>query len=291
MCSTPVSTWLGSYKHFYLLQGLVYLQQADGTAVKLTCSMPNANRRRGGVAYYCVPSSDVNFLCHEIDRQIPGQMRRIQVNEQRLPDVRQAYVAELENRVGRSNTDERSLLEKAMKDLADEELRAARLHAKKQMSDETWEALWREWQDQRNIIKASLESMDRNCEAHVATLDDALRLIAKAGILYEEMPPQSQQDLLRHMVRRVVINPAGKILRMELRTPFSYLRRLAPDRNRTGQQNAGKAAPNGAKATARKCLKGGSFYVSFGGPNENRTRYICTRTIKKPSLRVTPVER
>src|SRR5262249_52874565 len=50
-------------KHFYLLQGLIHLQQRDRSIVKLTCSMPNANRDRGGVAYYCIPSSKINFLC------------------------------------------------------------------------------------------------------------------------------------------------------------------------------------------------------------------------------------
>src|SRR5512143_3045856 len=97
----------------------------------------------------------------------------------------------------------------------------------RQLTDETWEALWREWQDQRSAIKATLEAMDRNCETHIATLDDALRLIGKAVILFERLPPQGQQDLLRHVVKRVVINPEGQVLRMELRPPFSYLHRLA----------------------------------------------------------------
>jgi hypothetical protein len=54
-------------QHFYLLQRLVYLEQADGSLVKLSCSTPNANRERGGVSYYCVGSTNLNFLCHHID--------------------------------------------------------------------------------------------------------------------------------------------------------------------------------------------------------------------------------
>jgi len=121
-------------------------------------------------------------------------------------------------------------LEKTLKDLAAEELRCARQHAKKQLSDETWDILWREWQDQRSAIKATLEAMDRNSEGHIATLDDALQLIAKAGILFDRLSPKDQQDLLRHMVERVVLSPEGQILRMDLRTPFSYLQRLAHGR-------------------------------------------------------------
>ena len=45
-------------RYFYLLQGMIYLQQDDGKVRKLTCGTPNANRARGGVSYYCVPSSN-----------------------------------------------------------------------------------------------------------------------------------------------------------------------------------------------------------------------------------------
>jgi len=102
-------------------------------------------------------------------------------------------------------------------------IQRARLHAKQQISDEVWATLWNEWQDQRHMIKANLEAMDRNCETHITTLDDALNLIAKAGILFDMLPHLDQQELLRHLVKRVVINPEGQILRLDLQTPFSYL--------------------------------------------------------------------
>jgi hypothetical protein len=136
-------------KHFYLLQGLLYLQHDEATLVKLSCSTPNANRKRGGVPYYCVASSNTNFLCHQIDAQVASWMCGIQVDQQWLPIIRETYVADLEQRVGKPRGDERAVMDKALKDLADEELRCARQHARGQLSDETWEALWREWQDQR----------------------------------------------------------------------------------------------------------------------------------------------
>jgi hypothetical protein len=71
-----------------------------------------------------------------------------------------------------------------------------------------------------------LQSIDEACEAHIASLDDALSLIAKAGILFDKLDKQGQRQLLQHMVERVVINPEGRVLRIELRTPFSYLRSL-----------------------------------------------------------------
>jgi hypothetical protein len=255
-------------KHFYMLQGRIFLQTEPDTVIKLTCSMPNANRDRGGVAYYCVPSSNSNFLCHEIDKQVAAWMHNIEVGEQYLCQLREAYLAELKGFSGRSRRDERTTLEKTLKDLADEELRCARLHARNQMSDETWEALWREWQDQRSTIKVTLEAMNRNFEVHIATLDDALQLIAKAGILFNRLPPQGQQELVRHMVKRVVINPEGQILRMELRTPFSYLHQLAAETSAAPTSKRGSGS--GKKQTSRLDAAG-SFQVAVGGPSRIRT--------------------
>src|SRR5258708_6882322 len=225
--------------------------------------MANANRDRGGVAYYWIPSSKVNFLCHDVDKQISKWMHDIQVDEQFLSLIREAYVQQVRDRMGHPNGTDRGALERALKDLAEEELRCARQHGKKQLSDETWDILWREWQDQRSAIKATLEAMDRNCEAHIATLDEALRLIAKAGILFDRLPPKGQQDLLRHMVERVVISPEGQILGMDLRTPFSYLQQLArvttPARGPKHGSGSRKNKTSGISAA-------GSSYVSFGAP-------------------------
>ena len=99
-------------KHFYLLQGLIYLEQAPNTMVKLTCSTPNANRDRSGVPYYCIPSSDINFLCHQIDEQVGHWMRSIQFDKNWIPKIRDTYVAQLEHRIGQSHSDDRQFLKK-----------------------------------------------------------------------------------------------------------------------------------------------------------------------------------
>src|SRR5258708_9858743 len=258
-------------KHFYLLQGLIYLEEPHSSVAKLTCSMPNSNRARGGVCYYCVPSSNLNFLCHRIDAQIPDWIQNIQIDEHHLKTIREVYVSQLEKLVSRTAIDERSMLEKALGDLADEELRCARLHAKQKISDETWDTLWKEWQDQRNIIRTNLEAMDRSRQVQVATLDDALRLIAKAGILISRLPQQGQHDLLRHMVKRVVINPEGQILRMELRTPFCYLQKLADEAKGLKETQGPKTGSVAGKTKTSKKDSAGSSCVRLGDPDRTRT--------------------
>jgi hypothetical protein len=74
-------------RHFYLLQGLVFLQEENGKLRKSTCGTPNANRARGGVSYYCVPSSNLNFLCWTVDAQIPEHLRATQVDPDLIPEI------------------------------------------------------------------------------------------------------------------------------------------------------------------------------------------------------------
>jgi hypothetical protein len=152
--------------------------------------------------------------------RFPGWIHNIQVSSSDLAPVRSALCSAAPQSY--QETQER----RALKDLAEEELRCARLHAKQQISDDVWATLWHEWQDQRHMIKANLEAMDRHCETHITTLDDALNLIAKAGIIFDKLPQLDQQELLRHLVKWVVINPEGQILRLDLQTPFSYLYEL-----------------------------------------------------------------
>jgi len=53
---------------------------------------------------------------------------------------------------------------------------------KAHMSHDTFNQLAAEWRDKRNAINATLEGMNRNNDACIASLDEALSLIAKASI-------------------------------------------------------------------------------------------------------------
>lgn len=124
--------------------------------------MLNANRRRGDDAYYCIPSSTTNFLCHQVDNQISTYLHGIPVGEAYLPAIRELYAAQLESLVSKAQMNERTALKKSLQDLADEELRCARLHAKRQISDETWETIWNEWQEQRKCHPCAVGNDDEN---------------------------------------------------------------------------------------------------------------------------------
>ncbi|MEO1148985.1 MAG: hypothetical protein AAFY26_25770, partial [Cyanobacteria bacterium J06638_22] len=62
---------------------MVYLEEDGGRLTRLTCSRPNRKRTANGVAYYCIPSSDINFPCAQVNNQLPAFLHDIQVE----PDV------------------------------------------------------------------------------------------------------------------------------------------------------------------------------------------------------------
>jgi DNA invertase Pin-like site-specific DNA recombinase len=214
-------------KHDYLLKGLIFFESPyTGKLRKLTGSTSNTGRSGGGTAYYCVPSSEFNLLCSDIDNQIPKALEKIQVNPKLLPAIREAYSNDLARNLGKLRPDERTEVEADLRRIDEEEARSARLFAAGKITEAVWDALWAEWQDRRRTLRANLELMDLQHDHHVSNLDTALKIIAQVGLLYNGLKRSDQQELLRLMVEKVVVDQTGKV-RLELRSPFAYLHRVS----------------------------------------------------------------
>ena len=48
----------------------------------------------------------------------------------------------------------------------------------------------------------------------------------KIGVLYEKLGRKHKKELLRQVVKQVVVNPAGEFMQLELLPPFAYLNDL-----------------------------------------------------------------
>jgi DNA invertase Pin-like site-specific DNA recombinase len=251
-------------RYFYLLQGLVYLQQANGKLRKLTCGTPNANRARGGVSYYCIQSSNQNFLCWKVDEQIPAHLQAIQVDPELIPEIRRVYLADM----GRYTSDrhrETQTLQKAIKKLEEKEINLWRAFTEHGMRPQIYEQLSREYEDERQRITAAIDLISKESGEVVDNLDAALTVISEIADRYAEHTPQRQRDILKQMVKRVVIDPEGRIIRMELKPPFNYLDTLAK-----GGQNGtrGKGPSAGTKRTSTQA---GSLQIKRSDPGRIRT--------------------
>ena len=107
------------------------------------------------------------------------------------------------------------------------------------------------------MSKASGEVIDN--------LDAALAVISEIADRYAEHTPQRQRDILMQMVKRVVIDPEGRIIRMELKPPFNYLDTLAK-----GGQN-GKRGKGSTAGTKRTSTQAGSLHITQSDPGRTRT--------------------
>ena len=210
-------------KHDYLLKGIAYYEHPDGSEQqRLTGSTSNAGRSGGGTPYYRIARSEVSFLCSDIDKQIPAALMNIQVDPELLPMIRDVYTQDIAEQLGHLRPDERERLQASLKGIDEEEGRMARLYAAGKITDAVWDSLWREWQDRRNVIRSTLESLQYQHKTHIANLDTALQMIAQVGIVYNSLERSDQKEMLHHIVSRVVIDCEG-IINLELRAPFSYL--------------------------------------------------------------------
>jgi hypothetical protein len=72
-----------------------------------------------------------------------------------------------------------------------------------------------------------LDLLDHKGESYIEDLDDVLTIITRLGVLYETLPHSDQKDLLRNVVKRVVVNLEGKLERVDLLPSFAYLREVS----------------------------------------------------------------
>ncbi|MDX1992565.1 MAG: hypothetical protein SF029_09250 [bacterium] len=183
---------------------------------------------------------------------------RIQVDPELIPLIRESYSDELARKLGHLRPSERDELQAALRAVDEEEARMARLFAAGKITERVWDNLWVEWQDRRRTLQIKLEALQQKREYHIANLDAALTIIAKVGILYDNLERSDQKELLRQMVERVVVNPEGMIVRLELLPPFSYLRHVTE----RVQNNGGSAVEGKTKTStqAGQC----SDYIQSG---------------------------
>lgn len=260
--------------HEYLLSSLIFLEYPeDKRLIRLTCSTSNPGRGGGGTSYYRIARTDIHLLCNEVDEQVADYLMLIQVEPELIPLIRESYTTEVAERLGHNRPNERARIEAALKATNEEEARAARLFATGKITEAVWDSLWVEWQDRRRTLRHSLDSADQQTEYHIAHLDDALRIISKIGVLFKRLDASSQKDLLREIVERVVVDPSGKVLRVELLPPFSYLHGLSDRIRRAdgGDDGDGNAKASDTAVSTRR--KAGSCLISVasGVPGGIRT--------------------
>jgi hypothetical protein len=165
--------------------------------------------------------------------------------------------------MGRYTSDrhrETQALQSAVKKLEDKEINLWRAFTEHGMRPQIYEQLAREYEDERQRITAAIDLISKESGEVIDNLDAALAVISEIADRYAEHTPQRQRDILKQMVKRVVIDPEGRIIRMELKPPFNYLDTLAK-----GGQN-GKRGKGSSAGTKKTSTQAGSLHITQSDP-------------------------
>ena len=257
-------------RHFYLLKGLVCLAadahdplQPGTKLYKLQGSTSNPSRPNEGQKHYRLQDYAIHIAVAIVEEQVLTYLHRITVDEALLPRIRAYYQQDVECQISNPQPDQRLRIEQQLKDLDGEEALMLRQLRKGRLTEAIYEQQWQEIEDQRRQLRASMDQLGERCERYLAGLDDALEIMAQLGILYGSLPRREQYDLLRQVLKRVVIDHTGLIMWVELLPPFAYLRDV---NGQMQDEAAGVGKATGGVAAA--C----SSYDLGCSPNGTRTR-------------------
>ena len=208
-------------KHFYLLKRMAYVE-IDGKLTRLSGSTSNINRPTGGNRYYCVPNSNINLPCEAIDEQVIAVLGQIQVQSEDMACLRAIYAQEVTALI----PNQQSLLEQLQASLADvdeKERKMIRLYHNGKVNDDMWNDVWEELNAQRQAIQQQIQMIGTPRSQTMANLDEAVAILHQLPVLYGKLPQDKQRFLLHLLIQRVIVDRNGKLVRLELHPPFSYL--------------------------------------------------------------------
>ncbi|MBN1119792.1 MAG: hypothetical protein JXJ17_01840 [Anaerolineae bacterium] len=107
-----------------------------------------------------------------------------------------------------------------------EEADLVRLFLQKQLSQEAYDELRREWQSKLKHKHKAIEQLQREAVVYIDDLEAAIALLSSAPILFTRLTRRKQAQLLKMIFAKVVVDAEGDIQDVQLNAPFAYLASL-----------------------------------------------------------------
>lgn len=215
-------------KHIYLLRGLLWVR-AGGKRLKMYGSTPTGKYK--SYSYYIthakIEGEKLHIPCKVVDAQIPNWLAGISVPQDMVPAIRDVYQREIQQISSQDRESRVVELKRQLTLLREEEARLGRLYITGKLTDEAYEQLRSEWGEKLRVNELNLAELEREARVHIGDLDLALALLSKMGELYARLDQKQRGTLLQILVKQIIVNGDGKIVRHKLNAPFVYLRGLA----------------------------------------------------------------
>ena len=211
-------------KQFYLLRNLIWVKEGKQT-LKMFGSTPSGSHK--SYAYYIthteINGSTLRIQTSAVDSQIVNWLRRITINPELIPKIREVYQKEIRQVTTDNKEESVDRLKRKLLHLQEEEAKLGRLLITSKMSEETYDKLRSEWQDKIINLRKQIENVEFDPSKYLDDLEIALALLSNISTLYERLEEKQKNDLLQILVKRIIINREGEIISHELHPPFSYL--------------------------------------------------------------------
>jgi len=244
-------------RHLYLLRGLLWIN-VEGKDYKMYGSTPRG--RTHTYPYYITHAKPmgqkVHIPCGNIDERIPGWLRGLVIDPDRVEGIRSVYMEQVKSIKHEDHDAKLAEMKRRRTLLTEEEARLARLYITGKLEEENYDQLRKEWQDKVRKNELDISDLEREVALHMDDLGIALALMTKIEEYYQRLKIKEKTLLLQILTKKIVVNTEGEIIDYNLNSPFAYLRNIVDqglDRKYYG--SGSEQLPPGACRKLKGCLR------------------------------------
>lgn len=212
-------------KHTYLLSDVLWSKEAD---CRFYSATPSGNG--GEYSYYytkkALDGKRIWIQCEIVDSQIPELLECVHIADDDFLRMRRTWKSQVEAEVRENQSEQLSILERRLSSLHGEEERLARLLVKGRITERTYDKLRAEWEEKLIATRRELRETRQGIDEILAGLDRAAALLNRAPDLWPALSIENQKRLIELLVRRLVVDQEGEIVKVCLHRPFAYLVKL-----------------------------------------------------------------
>jgi len=225
-------------KQTYLLRNLLWVQVGN-KQYKMFGSTPSGELK--SYSYYLThrkfDGQKFRIPTKVVDMRIPDWLCGISIDAANVAAIQKTYQCEIKAVTSENKEVSLDQLRRKYQILKEEEIKLGRAFITGKISEEAYDNLRAEWQEKILNLHWKIKEMEFDASKHLDDLEVALVLLQNISNLYMRLDKKQKNNLLRIVVKRIIINREGEIVSHKLHSPFSYLSTL--DARKNGKNEAG----------------------------------------------------
>jgi len=262
-------------RQHYLLRNILWVK-VGGKKYKMYGSTPTG--RNNSDSYYITHAKlngrGVRLRTSIPDEQIEALLAGIRINPKLTSGIRHSYQTQIKHTTQDDHTKTLDSLKRRFSALKEEEARLGRLYMTGQISEDVYGQLHAEWSEKKYTTQRKIDEMEIDFSRYLDDLEVALLLMTRLFDLYQRLDDKQKSNLLKIILKRIIITPDGNINSYELHPPFEYLSTLANPQNEASEEECGSEQVRYPLLTKRRQLPSFSLRVCFANSIQDTENHI-----------------